>query len=551
MEWTSYFNKPEKRIQLILIIVIGVFMTSLIAFHEIEGLSWLNSLYLLIVTVSTVGFGDFAPTQPETKVISIILIITGISSIALLSEYFINNLIKTRFLDRLDLPLEGLNYENHIVIGGYNGTTRMIARYFTDRFDKIIFIDQSEELVKQARLEGSEAYTADLTSLVIIRKLNLNQAKGLFLSLTDDSDTIRTAILCRQVDKNLLIYTDTHFHVSLDFGGLIGITRTYHRGRVLGGLIGYLLQELNYLSVPNQDVPGSKFHLYHVSPTYPYKEKLPNAYLLGKLYLMMNVFLNENEAKEDWQKCKHAYGEIDDNNFHYILVDKIDDIRPPTAIDLIETDRSDQRVVVAGYNDEIQDILSHMKTLENFHSVKVISFNENEINVAQEHGYEARLCKQDTLLEMVNENLNDNDVLLNFLEDITEALLLNVVIRNAGLKTRIMQIAYEMIEIETFLNSGADQVIPPDLQMSRAMSQILVTDKKELVSMPYTNVHIIEQQIHKKHPFHRRSVESLSQDNYTVALHLKSSSELPEYYPLKGTLEEGDTVYLLKWHYDL
>ncbi len=551
MELKSYFTKPEKRIQAILIIVMTVFMTSLIAFHEIEGLSWLNSLYLLIVTVSTVGFGDFAPTQPETKVISIILIITGISSIALLSEYFINNLIKVRFLDRLDLPLEGLNHENHIVIGGYNGTTRMIARYFTDRFDKIVFIDHSEELVKQARLEGTEAYTADLTSLIILRKLKLNQSKGLFLSLTDDSDTIRTAILCRQIDRDLLIYTDTHFHVSLDFGGLIGITRTYHRGRVLGGLIGYLLQELNYLSIPNQDVPGSKFHLYHVSPSYPYKEKLPNAYLLGKLYLMMNVFLNENEAKEDWQKCKHAYGELDDDYFHYVLVDKIDDVRPPTAIDLIDTDRSNQKVVVAGYNDEIQDILSHMQTLENFHSVSVISFHESEVSIAQEHGYEARLCKQDTLLEMVKENLNDNDVLLNFIEDITEALLLNVVVRNAGLKSRIMQIAYEMIEIEIFLNSGADQVIPPDLQMSRAMSQILVTDKNELVSMPYTNTHVMEQRIDKKHPFHKRTVESLSQDNYTVALLLKASSELVEYYPLKGVLEEGDSVYLLKWHYDL
>jgi Trk K+ transport system NAD-binding subunit len=551
MEWSRYFTNQEKRIQLILVVVGLVFSTSLIAFHEIEGLSWLDSSYLLIVTVSTVGFGDLIPTHPETKAISIVLIITGISSIALLSEFFINNLIKARFSERLDLPIEGLENVNHIVIGGYNGTTRMIARYFTDRFEKIVFIDHDEDLIRQARFEGSEGYTADLTSLVMLRKLNLNRSKGLFLSLPSDSDTIRTAILSRQIDRELLIYTDTNFHVSIDFGGLIGITRTYHRGRVLGGLIGYLLQELHYLSIPNQDVPGSKFHLFQVSPNFPIKEKFPEAYLLGKLYLMMNVFLNESEAREDWQKCKHAYGELDNDNFHYVLVQKIDDERPETAIDLIDTDKSHQKIVVAGYNEEIEDILSHMRTLQNFHSIKIISFSQNEVNEAQKHGYDARLCKQDNLLEMVTENLNDNDVLLNFLIDITEALLLNVIIRNAGLKTRIMQIAYEMIEIETFINSGADQVIPPDIQMSRAMSQILVTDRKELVSMPYTNVHVMEQLIDRNHPFHRRKVESLSNDNYTVALHLKASTNQIEYYPTKGILEDGDSVYMLKWHYDL
>ncbi|MHA2275426.1 MAG: ion channel, partial [Candidatus Kariarchaeaceae archaeon] len=74
MEWSRYFTNQEKRIQLILVVVGLVFSTSLIAFHEIEGLSWLDSSYLLIVTVSTVGFGDLIPTHPETKAISIVLI---------------------------------------------------------------------------------------------------------------------------------------------------------------------------------------------------------------------------------------------------------------------------------------------------------------------------------------------------------------------------------------------------------------------------------------------------------------------------------------------
>jgi hypothetical protein len=61
----------------------------------------------------------------------------------------------------------------------------------------------------------------------------------------------------------------------------------------------------------------------------------------------------------------------------------------------------------------------------------------------------------------------------------------------------------------------------------------------------------MEQLIDRNHPFHRRKVESLSNDNYTVALHLKASTNQIEYYPTKGILEDGDSVYMLKWHYDL
>lgn len=54
-------------------IVIGT-----LAFHWLEGWSWVDSFYFSVVSLTTVGYGDFVPTDPLTKILSVIYIISGI-----------------------------------------------------------------------------------------------------------------------------------------------------------------------------------------------------------------------------------------------------------------------------------------------------------------------------------------------------------------------------------------------------------------------------------------------------------------------------------------
>jgi hypothetical protein len=62
-------------------VMIGTFL-----YHRLEGWSCLDSLYFVIVTLATIGYGDLSPTRPITKIITIFYAINGIAILLMLYD---------------------------------------------------------------------------------------------------------------------------------------------------------------------------------------------------------------------------------------------------------------------------------------------------------------------------------------------------------------------------------------------------------------------------------------------------------------------------------
>ena len=52
-----------------------------VVYHYLEGWSWIDSIYFSVITLSTIGYGDFSPSTDGGKVFTIFYIIMGIGII--------------------------------------------------------------------------------------------------------------------------------------------------------------------------------------------------------------------------------------------------------------------------------------------------------------------------------------------------------------------------------------------------------------------------------------------------------------------------------------
>ena len=69
-----------------------------VAYHLIEGWSWVDSLYFSVVAITTVGFGDLTPSTDASKLFTVFYILTGVSIIAT----YLNVRTKRRAAKRVD-----------------------------------------------------------------------------------------------------------------------------------------------------------------------------------------------------------------------------------------------------------------------------------------------------------------------------------------------------------------------------------------------------------------------------------------------------------------
>lgn len=72
------FIKIEEYRQLTKLIVVLVAIGTVV-FHFVEGWKWLDALYFTVITLSTVGYGDFSPQTNLGKILTMLYIVFGVS----------------------------------------------------------------------------------------------------------------------------------------------------------------------------------------------------------------------------------------------------------------------------------------------------------------------------------------------------------------------------------------------------------------------------------------------------------------------------------------
>ncbi|WP_338731150.1 potassium channel family protein [Mangrovimonas cancribranchiae] len=185
------------------VLVIGVF-----GYRFMSGYSWVDSLYMTVITITTVGFGEVQPLDEYSKVFTVFLILASVVivgfAISVITEYILskNNLEELK-QKKMQKKIDQLN--NHIIICGYGRNGTQAARKLLAYNKAFVVIEKDKELIDRFTDDDMHFIHGNANDDETLIQAGVNRASTLICALPNDADNLFVVLSARQLNKNLCI----------------------------------------------------------------------------------------------------------------------------------------------------------------------------------------------------------------------------------------------------------------------------------------------------------------------------------------------------------
>jgi len=174
----------------------------------IEKWSFLDSLFMSVGTLSTVGYGLIKPLSLTGKIFTILYILFGVILFLYIAAEFANSVVNVNFqkiLGRKKMESKIKNLKNHLILCGYGRTGLEIALQLKNNKLPYVVIDKEPSLEEIALEQGFLFIEGDANDDNILKKAGIERAEGVFCALSDDVENLYITLSARNLNPGIKI----------------------------------------------------------------------------------------------------------------------------------------------------------------------------------------------------------------------------------------------------------------------------------------------------------------------------------------------------------
>lgn len=206
------------------------------AFMVVEGWSFFDSLYMAVITLTTVGFHEVHPLSDGGRIVVIVYLVSGIG-VFLFGAAWVGELVlraplkQLRIKRHMESALESIR--DHVVVCGYGRIGRRLCTELSAAGLPVVVIDREEAAVAEIQEQGWLAVRGDATSDASLEAAAVSRARGLATVLPSDADNLYVVLSARILNPELQIVsrsTDERSVTKLERAGANRIVSLYETG---------------------------------------------------------------------------------------------------------------------------------------------------------------------------------------------------------------------------------------------------------------------------------------------------------------------------------
>jgi voltage-gated potassium channel len=171
-----------------------------LGFHYLEGWPWFDGFYMVVITLTTIGYQEVHPLSHAGRVFNIFIIMGGVALVFLAIGALTQALLEFElqsFFGRRRMEREIGRLNGHYIICGAGRVGRSVARELARRPAQFVIIENNESKAQKFAAENWLVLIGDATQEQILREAQIDRASGLVAATTTDATNLYIVLTAR------------------------------------------------------------------------------------------------------------------------------------------------------------------------------------------------------------------------------------------------------------------------------------------------------------------------------------------------------------------
>ncbi len=174
----------------------------------IEKWNFIDSVYMTVITLTTVGFGEVHKMGYMGRIFTMILLFTGAGLFVYVVGIIMNFIIEGEMqsiLGRKKLDKRINRMKDHFIVCGYGRIGRILCKQLKTKSSDIVVLDKDEDIIPALEKDNMHYITGDTNDETVLIKAGIKKAKYLIAALERDADNVFLVLTARQLNPELKI----------------------------------------------------------------------------------------------------------------------------------------------------------------------------------------------------------------------------------------------------------------------------------------------------------------------------------------------------------